>query len=812
MADNKTIQLKLELQTKLAEANMKQTEVAINKLTQSFKKLTKGTNEYKAAQAKLAQLQVKYAKQTTSYANSLNSAATATTGVSSASGSASSSVLEMGRAISDSNYGIQGMANNLSQLASNLLFTVKKAGGLSGGLKAIGSAFLGPLGLIVVFQTAIALIERMAMSAGSATKGFKELKEATAQAGGDLRILLDQVERGNITNEDLAKSVNKANQEYKDLNIQLDENGKLTAHSVEMINQKIVALENLAFANAVQEEAEKRQAEVVKLTLKSREKFTESQLENARKIVDADKKAREEFLKNGANLPEMFSGQIDELQEGDSTRAASDFLIRLDEAKDKVSEVSDLLGDEGLVNFLFEGKNKGSGRNRADKIFKAQVLDLQRFILQQERSAEKSKERNVMNLLEIDQRYAREDLELTYNIFVEKQKLRFKQYVESEAKRKNLTVEQFKNTKQYADEEAKLNKSLADADNEYRTAVYDQKLAQEAAYQRKRLEIVEKFNDLMLKASLKSAQVDAKAQLGMYDGSRAGSLGNPQNKVGADGIASQTAIQENLMAIEQKNFEDSLAIKLERLQQEGMLLAEAEAVIAEDRFQFQTNMATRELDLERQKIQAKKNINQEYVSWVQGLSNVFKSVAGENKALATAALVLEKGAAIAKVVISTTAANREILATSGKEAGKLALTGKANLALGAGLAITNPIQGAALMKAGSAQVATAGATKAEAATRVAKNKAGAAISIASILATTLQSKGGGGSSSSGGGSGSGGRTFDFNLVGSTGENQLAQGIAGQFGGTPVQAYVVASQVTSQQELDNQIQGTATLGG
>ena len=96
--------------------------------------------------------------------------------VKNASGSASSSVLELGRAISDSNYGIQGMANNLSQLSSNLLFTVKSAGGLTGGLKALKSAFMGPLGLIVGFQTIIMLIERFSMSQKEATSDVEEFK------------------------------------------------------------------------------------------------------------------------------------------------------------------------------------------------------------------------------------------------------------------------------------------------------------------------------------------------------------------------------------------------------------------------------------------------------------------------------------------------------------------------------------------------------------------------------------------------------------------------------------------------------------
>jgi hypothetical protein len=58
--------------------------------------------------------------------------------------------------------------------------------------------------------------------------------------------------------------------------------------------------------------------------------------------------------------------------------------------------------------------------------------------------------------------------------------------------------------------------------------------------------------------------------------------------------------------------------------------------------------------------------------------------------------------------------------------------------------------------------------------------------------------------------GDAGRTFDFNLVGSSGVNQLSQAIGSQFQ-EPVQAYVVSSQITSQQELDLEISTGASLG-
>ena len=74
-------------------------------------------------------------------------------GASAATGAASATVLELGRAVSDSNYGIRGMANNLSQLATNFIYTTKQAGTLLGGLKNIGQALMGPLGIILLSRS-----------------------------------------------------------------------------------------------------------------------------------------------------------------------------------------------------------------------------------------------------------------------------------------------------------------------------------------------------------------------------------------------------------------------------------------------------------------------------------------------------------------------------------------------------------------------------------------------------------------------------------------------------------------------------------
>lgn len=153
---------------------------------------------------------------------------------------------------------------------------------------------------------------------------------------------------------------------------------------------------------------------------------------------------------------------------------------------------------------------------------------------------------------------------------------------------------------------------------------------------------------------------------------------------------------------------------------------------------------------------------------------VLKGLFEKNKALQKGLLVAESAAGIAKIVINTRAANA---------AAKLKY---------------------ALIPGGQA-LSTA---------EILMNNIGAGIGIAANVAATakaLSALGGGGASSGGGVGGSEPApqpTPQFNVVGNTGVNQLAATIGQQ---QPVQAYVVANQVTSQQALDRNIVNNASLG-
>ena len=350
-----------------------------------------------------------------------------------------------------------------------------------------------------------------------------------------------------------------------------------------------------------------------------------------------------------------------------------------------------------------------------------------------------------------------------------------------------MSLESFKNTKKYATEESKLKKSFTDADDSYDRASY----ALKAKNKEERDAFIVKLEEKHQSDMIKAKGASNKATLGRAKGFA--------KVLGADGAEGLAQAMETAGAVDDELFQKALGIKEEQMRIAGNTEEQIAAEIGEMTYQNDLARAQREIDIEQMKIDAKMKINQEYVGWTQGLTSIFKSIAGENEDLAKAALFLEKGAAIAGIVVNTQAANAKVLSASTAESANYSLLASV------GAATFNPIAVAA-GKAGAL------AAKAQGAKRVAKNNIGAGISIASILATTLASKGSTGNSGGGGASGGGGqsRNFDFNLVGNTGQNQLAQGIASQFN-QPVQAYVVGSQITSQQQLDATIQSNASIG-
>ena len=93
-----------------------------------------------------------------------------------ASGSATSAVLELGRVVQDAPYGIRGMANNITQLVSQVSFATIAAGSFTGALRAMWAALMGPLGIVLAISAVVAALDGLY---GGQKKAKDSVKDTT---------------------------------------------------------------------------------------------------------------------------------------------------------------------------------------------------------------------------------------------------------------------------------------------------------------------------------------------------------------------------------------------------------------------------------------------------------------------------------------------------------------------------------------------------------------------------------------------------------------------------------------------------------
>ena len=700
-------------------------------------------------------------------ANDFNKLTKAMSGASAASGGATASVLELGRVVSDMPYGIRGIANNLQQLASNFAFMTKEAGSAGGALKSIGSALMGPLGILVAFQAVIAAIDYFSANMNKAKDVMAEMSAQTITTNvAKLHLLREALNDNNVALEDQVLALKKASTEFDELNGFI-EGGSINLDAFNsQISTMIDRMKEVAFAKAVLKETEEVMQNFIKTVVKGA----------------------------GPTFGEQVAGLLNPFASGEMLGAAR-FTKDAADFEKQYSKLYDLLlakqkdGDGIILEHLF-GKESKSGRGKRNAILKQQLLDMSKLILDSYKKQALMLEENELEQMKIKQKYEREEIGRRRDMFLERQKQRYDDFM----KKAKTDEQRAQATKVWQD-------SQIQADSEYYEALSALGIKHTAEKHVKMLELERNFAEQLVNQRLARIKADESRLASLRAGTKAGALNRPMSAVGAEDIEGQNEMARARMEAEQANFEDDLERKIENLKRQGHSLLEAEQMVAGERHAFQMSQAEQEIELERNKIEAKRNINQEYISWFSGLGSIMKGIAGDNEALATAALVLEKGAAISGIIVKTQAANAAIGTSMLTEQGAYQAAAAGFTAMG------NYAASATALK----KSVVAGVLGKK---RILKNNIGAGISIAKIAATTLQSRGSGGGGAGGGGEAGGGapsREFDFNLVGSTGVNQLAQGVGAQFSQQPIQAYVVSSQMTSQQQLDHTIQTQASIG-
>jgi len=381
---------------------------------------------------------------------------------------------------------------------------------------------------------------------------------------------------------------------------------------------------------------------------------------------------------------------------------------------------------------------------------------------------------------------------------------------EAKKKREEAAKKSAEEAKKQAEEDAK---NLAAA-NKVQTEAYlatlaarDQEIFNLGLKQNERLLALEKAGIKDKTAVLEQGRLEELAINKKYDDEEAKKI--EEKKKEQDEKDKKAA--EDIKAAEDKTREDNLLgleAQLEfdflTFQQRKDLISQKEAELLTDKTLTENQRtaiakaaAAERASIDQAELQAKTDIQKSQLDLVQGFGSLLTQIAGKNKALAIAGIVLEQGAALGKVLIDT-------------------FRGISAATAAAAPFIANPITA---IPATANLVRTLAQIKITGALSAAGIIAGAAKGISAINKSGIPGGGGGASASGGGGDiaipaptvQAAGAPQIQGTAAATPGSQIASTLAAA-SGKPIKAYVVSGDVSSQQALDRRTSNAATFGG
>ena len=335
----------------------------------------------------------------------------------------------------------------------------------------------------------------------------------------------------------------------------------------------------------------------------------------------------------------------------------------------------------------------------------------------------------------------------------------------------------------------------------------DQEIYKAGEAQNERLLALEKAGIKDKTSVLEQGRLEVAAINKKYDDEEAKKLEEVKKKKDEDAKKKE---EEDKASADKKREDDLLGLDTQlefdflTFEQRKALIDEKERVLLTDKelTENQRTAISRQAAAERQNIdqaelQAKADIQKSQLDLVQGFGSLLSQIAGKNKALAIAGIVIEQGAALGKVLIDT-------------------FRGISSATAAAAPFVANPLTTAIAtpnLARTLAQIKITGALSA------AGIVAGAVKGISAINQAGVPGGGGGAASSAG----AGGISIPAPTVQSTGAPQIQGTQAASPGsqiastlaatsGKPIRAYVVSGDVSNQQALDRRTSNAATFGG
>ena len=343
MAD-KTVIIKLDVQEAGAISS-------IEGLNNSLKKLDKTSDEYAVILKKLQVEEAKLSSIQKKRAGSQKSVTKALDKQSDATGSATAATMELSRVVSDAPYGIRGMANNITQLVSQLGTASTKAGGFGAALKLMGKQLIGPLGIVFAITAVVSALDFM-------YGANKKAEGSTNDYADSLKGLEKTLSSLYLTQDD----VNKKFDEYADLaklRVETDALMKKEGIKLATLNKQIADQEEFnAIADIGRFKGKEKREEVLNKLLVERNaiyKVTTDAITKLKKTEDGFNSAKEGTVK----ALEAKKSKLIEYQ-----KTISDTSEKWKEEAEKIKVV------QAEIDAITGGKNKKSGKVKKISPFK----------------------------------------------------------------------------------------------------------------------------------------------------------------------------------------------------------------------------------------------------------------------------------------------------------------------------------------------------------------------------------------------------------------------------------------------------------
>jgi ribosomal protein S18 acetylase RimI-like enzyme len=335
-------------------------------------------------------------------------------------------LLETGRLASDASFGFTAIANNLSQLTSLFGSFVSTTGSVTESIKQLGKSILGTGGVLLAVQLVIGALQSkefldFLQSLNGITDAMKALRKASDEATdvfgkqiGKLNTLTRLLEDNRITQSQRSMVLKELKKDHKDLNIELDEEGRLTDETTRAINRKIdvlkVQAETQALVTAIQEE-------------------TVKQLKEENKTAVDNINLFESIILLTKNYGNFSKAAVEGVKEGESDRqeAIAESQETIDALYERLTQV---------VNFETRQEDGRGGRSNRFRVFREGLLQLQKIEESYRRRAIDQDLLTEEEKIENQRQFNTKDLELSVSNFEEKELVRLNAYVKQLKERK----------------------------------------------------------------------------------------------------------------------------------------------------------------------------------------------------------------------------------------------------------------------------------------------------------------------------------------------------------------------------------------